>query len=126
MSEARGGRMTAMVEQQIGQAVMRLLDEARAEEKLDRRAEPRHPFFRPVSIQLASKPESRFSAFARELSRTGIGLLHNIPLPVGEAQLTVASTRGAALRATVEVVWCRPCGEGWFLSGCRFVDLATG
>jgi hypothetical protein len=124
MSQAHAGRMSVMVELEIGQAVMRLLEEARSEEKLDRRAEPRHPFFRPVSIQTFSEPACRFSAFSREISRTGVGLLHNMPLEPGKAELTIASTRGEPLRAIVEVVWCRPCGEGWFLSGCQFVDLA--
>ena len=125
MNEARSGRLSAIDEQQIGRTVMRLLEEARTEEKLDRRAEPRHPFFRPVSIQPASNPDCRFSAFAREISRTGIGLLHNMPLQPGQVRLTVASTHGEALCVTAEVVWCRPSGEGWYLSGCRFVDFVT-
>lgn len=125
MNDAPGGRLSAMAEQQIGQHVVRLLDEALAEQQVDRRAEPRFPFFRPVSIQPAGEPEHRYSAFAREISRTGVGLLHNMPLATGAATLTIHSTQGSPLCTKVEVIWCRPCGEGWFLSGCRFVDLVS-
>jgi hypothetical protein len=114
-----------MVEHQIGQIVMRLLGEARKEDKLDRRAEARHPYFRPVSITPADQPRQSLSAFSREISRSGIGLLHNMPLKPGSATVTVHCSSGQGLRAKVEVIWCRPCGEGWYLSGCRFTDLVS-
>jgi hypothetical protein len=125
MSDSPECRMTAMVEHQIGQIVMRLLGEAHQEDKLNRRAEARHPYFRPVSITPADQPQVSLSAFSREISRSGIGLLHTTPLTLGSATVTVFCSSGEGLRAKVQVMWCRPCGEGWHMSGCRFTDLVS-
>lgn len=102
---------------------MRLLTAARNEEQLDRRGEPRNPFFRPVSILLDGPQRRMYSAFSREISRSGIGLLHNMPLEPGEMTLVVLGPVGEVCRFRTQLVWCRPCGEGWFLSGGRFIDV---
>ena len=99
-----------------------LLNEAREADKSDRRGEARHPYFRPLSLCPASDPERCFSAFSREISRTGIGLLHNMPLEQGEVMLSAFRDGGSTLKIRIEIVWCRACGEGWYLSGGRFMD----
>ncbi len=59
-------------------------------------------------------------AVTREISRTGVGLLHRGSVSPGEVTLRLASeTRNFEYR--VEIRWCHPCDNGMFLSGGRFV-----
>jgi hypothetical protein len=108
---------------EIEAAVERLLADARNDRGVERRVESRHPFFCPVFVMPQHDRSRRFSAFAREISRSGIGLLHNMKLSPGPATLVIVSSNGARRQFSAEVVWCRPMGEGWFISGCRFVDV---
>ena len=54
---------------------------------------------------------------------TGIGLLHCIAVEPGEVVLKIPSKTCGDVRIRGEIVWCRPCGEGWYLSGARFVEV---
>ena len=116
---------TVMGQQELRIAVSDLLQEAWSEESSERRVEQRHPFFRPVSIQLASDPQRLVSAFAREISPGGIGLLHSMQLEPGEATLSILRSNGRPLCVRTEILWCRPCGEGWYLSGGRFAEIVS-
>ena len=114
-----------IVEQtRVPEVVARLLNEAKAIAG-ERRAEARHPFFRPVTITVEDKGGilRSFSAFATDISATGIGLLHNMALEVGEAIVTIKDGLGDSVRLRGEITWCQPCGEGWYLSGSRFLGL---
>jgi len=108
---------------QISSAVTKLLEGARSAEKTDRRASPRHPYFQPVTV-VSSDRKQKMTAFSREISESGIGLLHYMPVMPGEVTLTISGPLGAALRVRTEILWCRPCGEGWYLSGGQFLELA--
>jgi hypothetical protein len=112
-----------MAQRQIEQAVLRLLSVSRSEEPIERRGEPRSPFFRPISVLLDGPQRRQYSAFSREISKSGIGLLHNMPLEPQEVTLAVLGPVGEVCRFRTQIVWCRPCGEGWYLSGGRFVDV---
>jgi hypothetical protein len=60
------------------------------------------------------------SAMTREISRSGIGLLHRGAITPGEVTVRMASeTRQFEYRVLVE--WCHPCENGMFLSGGRFL-----
>jgi len=88
----------------------------------ERRVDPRFAFFAPVNLRSPQAPRAIMSAFSREISCGGIGLLHSMPLVAGTCY-TIDCTRGdVELRHLAEVVWCRPAGDGWFMSGCRFVS----
>jgi hypothetical protein len=112
-----------LAQRQIEQAVLRLLSAARNAEPIERRSEPRSPFFRPISILMDGPPRRQFSAFSREISKSGIGLLHNMPLDSEEVTLAILGPVGEVCRFRTQIVWCRPCGEGWYLSGGRFIDV---
>ncbi len=116
-------QLRILAERQIEQAVLRLLSTARSEEQLERRGEPRHPFFRPVSVHIEGPPRRQFSAFSREISKTGMGLLHNMPLEPGEMTLAILGPVGEVCRFRMQLIWCRPCGEGWYLSGGQFIEV---
>lgn len=63
------------------------------------------------------------SAMTREISRFGIGLLHKGSLTPGEVLVKMASdTREFEYRVAIE--WCRPCDNGMFISGGRFLSDA--
>lgn len=116
-----------LVEMQLGHVVQRLLTEAREldyQEQSERRSKVRYPFYRAVTLVPDGQGRS-YSAFTRDLSRSGIGLLHSMPLDRGDATLTIPSERNAAVRTRISIVWCRPCGEGWYLSGGEFIGLAA-
>jgi len=106
-----------------GKAIFQLIVEAKAALKLDRRAEVRYAFLRPVSIELDDG--HRYSAFTREISETGIGLIHNMDIPEGEIEISIRSDCGYSIRVRTCVVWCQACGEGWYISGGRFVGIAS-
>ena len=96
----------------------------RSLDQTERRAHERHPYFRPVLIT-AHEPERKcFSAFSREVSLGGIGLLHNMPLDLGKFVVSIAHETNCAVNLPIEILWCRPCGEGWYMSGGRFLESA--
>jgi hypothetical protein len=44
-------------------------------------------------------------------------------LEPGEVMLTIPSKSCGQARIRACIMWCRPCGEGWYLSGARFLDV---
>lgn len=110
-------------ERSPGKAIYQLIVEAQSLENKDRRRDVRYAFFRPVSVEV--EDGHRYSAFSREISASGIGLIHNIELPMGEVEINVSSEAGYSIRVRTQIVWCQPCGEGWFISGGRFVGIAS-
>jgi hypothetical protein len=106
---------------QPGLAIHQLIGEALCVSTHDRRSEPRYPFFRRISVRM--NDGRRSSAFTREISASGIGLVHNFELLPGEVELSIPSERGCVVRVRTRIVWCQPCGDGWFLSGGQFIGV---
>lgn len=79
------------------------------------------PFFRPIAIHI---DEKQFSAFSRDLGENGIGLVHSFDLPCDEVAITIREGE-ESIRVRTKIVWCEPCGEGWYLSGGEFIGLAV-
>ena len=99
-----------------------LLDYAQAVDKFDRRSEQRHPFFRPVTLSTIGVGGHSFSAFARDISASGMGLLSHASLLPTKVSLAISIEPGGKIDLTGEIMWCESCGEGWYLSGVRFLD----
>lgn len=60
------------------------------------------------------------SAMTREISRSGVGLLHRGSIRPGEVTVRMASeSRQFEYRVLIE--WCDPCENGMFISGGRFL-----
>ena len=53
----------------------------------------------------------------------GIGLLHSVPLPPETVTIRLRGPGGTAMAVQTQILWCKPCGEGWYLSGGQFVQL---
>lgn len=101
--------------------IEQLMFEARSDDQMDRRGAARYPFFRPVRIVPESGKFRKHTAFTRELSTTGVGLLHSMPLPPGMVTIMLSTQDGVLVRLPTEILWHRPCGEGWYVSGGKFV-----
>jgi len=87
-----------------------------------RRTNGGHPFFRPLTIASRGDETTILRAFSTDISATGIGLLHKRPLEMQQLQLSFERPQ---LKCIMEVEWCEPCGEGWYLSGGRFLGLSS-
>jgi hypothetical protein len=73
-----------------------------------------------VPAEITTRRGNTVSAMTREISRTGIGLLHRGSLDPGEVTLKMASeTREFEYRVLIE--WCHPAEHGMFMSGGRFL-----
>ena len=74
-----------------------------------------------VPAEIKTRRGNTISAMTREISRTGVGLLHRGSISTGEARVRMASeTREFEYRVQVE--WCHPCDNGMFMSGARFLS----
>lgn len=94
---------------------------AAAQGNADRRVDPRHAFFTTVTLRSESNPSVVISAFSREISRSGIGLLHAAQIfakEIYEVDIRIVDVR---VRRSAQVIWCRAVGDGWYLSGIRFI-----
>jgi hypothetical protein len=78
-----------------------------------------------VPAEITTRRGNVISAMTREISRTGIGMLHRGVLTPGEVTVRMASeTREFEYCVVVE--WCQPCDNGMFMSGGRFLTLENG
>jgi hypothetical protein len=121
--DPRAGTICAGDSFRIRAAVMRIIKEARDSAELEQRRSIRVPFFRPVLVGLNDGDPPRFSAFCRDLSIYGIGLLHIMPLHCREVLVRFASRVGEPTDLHVRMDWCQDCGEGWYMSGGRLLDV---
>jgi hypothetical protein len=109
-------------DQLLDKVVDVLLKESR-EGADERRAEYRDPYFVPVRVTFPGGNGRQFSCFSRDVSVAGMGLLHYMELARGEVVLTIPSKSFGDVRIHSEIIWCRPCGEGWYMSGVQFIAL---
>ena len=73
-----------------------------------------------VPAELRTPRGNSIAAMTREISRTGIGLLHRGAVTPGEVMVRMASeTREFKYNVVIE--WCSPCDNGMFMSGGRFL-----
>ena len=100
--------------------LMQLLNAANGE----RREDTRHPLFAPAMVFAIDESGRMMSAFSREISCGGIGLLHTTPVERGQVRKVAITVEGIRVFKIAEAVWCKPVGEGWFLSGWRFVRVS--
>jgi len=108
----------------LQECVRLLLNEAK-EGIEERRAEKQEPYFHPVTLVFGQDNQRQFTCFSRDISGTGIGLLHFMAVEPGEVILTIPSDSCGNVRIRSEIIWCQPCGDGWYLSGARFIELIS-
>jgi hypothetical protein len=87
----------------------------------ERRSVPRTPFVRPV-IVVDGRRESH-DGCSVDISKNGISLITKSEWkPNSVATLNIHSLRKRDETVKAEVRWCRPFGEGWHISGWRFLS----
>ncbi len=123
LMDPRTGTLMMADSHRIRAAVMRIIKEARESADMEQRRAIRVPFFRPVQVGLGDGEPPRFSAFCRDLSLYGIGLLHIMPLHCGEVTVRFTSRNGPPTDLRARIDWCQDCGEGWYMSGGRLLDI---
>ena len=93
------------------------------DERLDQRAAPRKSYFGPVTVSLDGAADVKLSAFARDVSPLGIGLVHIMPVHQGEVVVSLDLPSGNKVALRTEIVWCKNFDDGWYASGGRFIDV---
>ncbi|MFO0426767.1 MAG: PilZ domain-containing protein [Planctomyces sp.] len=74
-----------------------------------------------VPAEIRTSRGNTIAAMTREISRTGIGLLHRGAVTPGEVVVRMASdTR--EFQYNVRIEWCTPCDNGMFISGGCFLS----
>ena len=77
-----------------------------------------------VPAEIRTLRGNTIAAMTREISRTGIGMLHRGAVTPGNVMVRMASeTR--EFQYNVRIEWCSPCDSGMFMSGGRFLPNAT-
>ncbi len=73
-----------------------------------------------VPAEIVTSRGNTVAAMTREISRTGIGILHRGSISPGEVTVRMAGdTQTFEYRVLIE--WCSPCDNGMFISGGRFL-----
>lgn len=114
------GQSELTARERIVTALGGILDDA-----CERRMEERTPYFGPVTISHLQAPEIGLSAFVRDVSPSGIGLVHLMPLKRGAVLIDLPLLFGTSIKLRTEILWCRDYENGWYASGGRFVDVMT-
>ena len=104
------------------QAIRTLVERARYGLLAERREARRFPFFQPVVISSDKDGTVSLSAFSRDVSAWGIGLLCYWPLRVRPVTLKIYFDEAEEITVSGFVRWCHPCGHGWYVAGVSFND----
>lgn len=78
-----------------------------------------------VPAEIKTHRGNTIAAMTREISRSGIGLLHRGPLAINEVSVRMASD-SRQFEYRVKIEWCVPCENGMFISGGRFLRKMPG
>lgn len=103
--------------------VMTALAEIISDSWLEQRSTRRLAYFGPVTLTLPCPYGLTISAFVRDVSPGGIGLVHLTPLTQGELLVALSLPSGRAVSMRTEILWCRAYPHGWYASGGRFIDV---
>ena len=107
----------------IQRAVEEMLRDDTQYDRAENRSAMREHLVRPVSIKFR-EIEEPISAFSRNISATGIGLITDQPVGEGKtAVLAIKQLRGPDVCILAECRWCKSYGENWHLSGWQFINL---
>ena len=115
-------RSSVKAQTRIKQIIESLRKAEKAEVLRERRSAQRLPFVRPVLITLGREKQTQVKATSKDLSQTGLGLIHEVPFEVGRiGVLTIHRLHDDPLMIRAECRWCDPFCKSWFVSGWRFL-----
>jgi hypothetical protein len=101
---------------------------------IERRGDRRFPF--PYLVRLVAVDESAaaqaadndasdttsLTVIGKHLSETGLGFYHQQPLPYRRVHVWLGSPTGIEVQMLMDLSWCRFVGQGWYVSGGRFIE----
>jgi DNA-binding response OmpR family regulator len=114
------GRVDTTSDPEIAEIVRQLLCGHADSGHHERRNGKRHGFFSCATI-CTDSGATNLSCFVRDISPTGIGLLHSFSLEPGMVVIEVRNEANVRARFRTEITWCRRLGMGWYTSGGRFL-----
>lgn len=109
---------------EVDQVVEQCLREARDEQD-ERRVQRRKSLFRRVRIIQLDESPGADVVFCRDVSRTGVGLLHDAHLAPDTRFTLVIPLLGRELELQCETQWCVPITDRWYSSGNDYVCALT-
>lgn len=93
---------------------------------IERRSKLRDPFIAPVVIYPNGDEGCCLTALTRDISTNGIGLVHAFPLECTDVVIKVFGADGKPTHLYARIEWCNSLGEGWHVSGGRFIYRLNG
>jgi hypothetical protein len=116
------GRSSVKEKHRLNQMIESLRKAEKDEAIRERRTAERLPFVRPVLITIGRDRQTQIKATSKDLSQTGMGLIHDAALDVGRmGVLTIYRLHDEPLMIRAECRWCQPFCKSWFVSGWRFL-----
>jgi hypothetical protein len=104
-------------------ALSAVINQIVAGTQCERRSEQRFPYFAPVTITTPDAPLVKLSAFAKDISLSGLGMVHVMKLARGPVEITMPLPSGRLVTIRTDLCWCRDFGSGWYISGGRFLEI---
>jgi len=77
-----------------------------------------------VPAEIVTARGNTIAAMTREISRSGIGILHRGSISPGEVTIKMAGD-SQTFEYRVVIEWCTPCDNGMFMSGGRFLPKSS-
>ncbi|MGB7343895.1 MAG: hypothetical protein WBD20_06765 [Pirellulaceae bacterium] len=109
---------------ELDQLVAELLKEESDFERHNGRSVHRETIVRSVAIEIRRPTEQTLTAFSRNISGLGVGLITQTKIPDGAtALLKIEGLRTTPSPILSECRWCKAYGDNWFLSGWQFMML---
>ncbi|MFK7767569.1 MAG: PilZ domain-containing protein [Mariniblastus sp.] len=107
----------------IKRAIDGILKEDLNFDRNENRSAHRENLVRPIQIEIRD-PEKTVNGFSRNVSATGIGVITSHPIDnnsIGLLKIGGLSNNDTSILS--ECRWCKPYGEGWYISGWQFINL---
>ena len=107
---------------EIESIVKGLLKEDSDYDRHESRSAHRESLVRAVTIEVRRPKEIVLSAFSRNISGSGIGLITDEKIADSStAVLTIEPLKDRPSKILAECRWCKPYGKNWFISGWLFM-----
>lgn len=89
----------------------------------ERRRDARQPFVRPATLVFGDRSGERMPGFTRDLSDSGIGLMHRFSIGAGDiATVTIGRLWDGPVTLKCRCQWCTAGNSGWFQSGWQVLS----
>ena len=100
-----------------------LLDKSSDTITQEKRGEERTPFFCVSELTLDGEFPITMPVYMRDISASGIGFVHSMPLESQEATVAFLADDGQTHRVRINIQWCRECDDQSYLSGARMMYI---